>query len=68
MRRTPADVPFSQVEALLRYEGFVLLNSRGSHRTYHREDGKVLTIVQPHGQQKTCSPEYIRRLLEVLGL
>ena len=66
MRATPAKIRFSEVEALLRYEGFVLFNSRGSHRTYHREDGRLLTVVRPHGKRKTCHPSDIRRILEAL--
>ena len=68
MRLTPAEIRFTEVEALLRFEGFVLFNARGSHRTYHRADGRVLTLVRPHGKHKTCHPADIRRLLEVLGL
>jgi predicted RNA binding protein YcfA (HicA-like mRNA interferase family) len=66
MEATPAKVRFTEVEALLRHEGFVLFNSRGSHRTYHRHDGRVLTIVRPHGGRKTCHPTDIRRVLEAL--
>lgn len=58
----------ASVDALLRSEGFVLFNQRGSHCTYHRADGRVLTIVKPHGKRKTCSPSDIRKLLEALGL
>ncbi|HPA46391.1 MAG TPA: type II toxin-antitoxin system HicA family toxin [bacterium] len=68
MRRTPADIRFTEVHALLRYEGFVLFNSRGSHRTYHRADGKILTLIRPHGRSKTCSPWDIGKILEILGL
>jgi predicted RNA binding protein YcfA (HicA-like mRNA interferase family) len=68
MRRTPGNIRFSEVAALLRYEGFVLFNQRGSHCTYHHFDGRVLTIIRPHGRRKTCHPEDIRRLLGVLGL
>jgi len=67
MRSNPGAIRFSQVDALLRYEGFVLFNQRGSHCTYHREDGRLLTLVRPHGGRKTCHPADIRRLLEVLG-
>lgn len=67
MRSSPGSIRFTAVESLLRYEGFVLFNSRGSHRAYHREDGRVLTIVKPHGRRKTCHPDDIRRLLEALG-
>lgn len=68
MRRSPGNVRFAEVETLLRSEGFVLFNQRGSHRTYHRGDGKILTVVVPHGGQKTCHPADIRRLLEILEL
>ena len=68
MRRTPANIRFAEVESLLRRERFVLFNSRGSHRTYHRADGRVLTIVRPHGGRKTCHLQDIQKLLEVLGL
>jgi predicted RNA binding protein YcfA (HicA-like mRNA interferase family) len=56
------------VDALLRQNGFVLFNKRGSHRTYHHADGRLLTLVAPHGKRKTCHPEDDRKLLEVLGL
>ena len=39
--------PVCQVEALLAHQGFVLFNTRGSHRTYHDASGRVLTIVGP---------------------
>jgi predicted RNA binding protein YcfA (HicA-like mRNA interferase family) len=66
MRRSPNAIRFGEVEALLRYEGFVLFNRRGSHRSYHRADGRLLTLVRPHGRRKTCHPEDIRKLLEAL--
>ncbi len=66
MRRSPQSVRFGEVQALLRYQGFVLFNRRGSHCTYHREDGRLLTVVRPHGQRKTCHPEDIRKILEAL--
>jgi predicted RNase H-like HicB family nuclease/predicted RNA binding protein YcfA (HicA-like mRNA interferase family) len=65
MKSAPGDIRFVQVTALLRYEGFVLFNKRGSHRTYHHRDGRLLTIVVPHDKRKTCHPEDIRRLLEI---
>lgn len=67
MRRSPNNIRFGEVGALLRHEGFVLFNRRGSHRSYHRADGRLLTIVRPHGKRKTCHPEDIRKLLEALG-
>ena len=68
MHASPHDIRFSEVEALLRTEAFVLFNRRGSHCSYHCSDGRLLTIVHPHGGRNTCHPAYIRRLLEVLGL
>jgi predicted RNA binding protein YcfA (HicA-like mRNA interferase family) len=68
MRRSPSNVRFRDVETLLHRAGFVLFNSRGSHRTYHHADGRVLTIVRPHGRRKTCHPQDVHKLLGVLGL
>jgi predicted RNA binding protein YcfA (HicA-like mRNA interferase family) len=66
MRNAPAGIRFREVDALLRYEGFVLFNQRGSHCTYHRADGRILTIIQPHGRHNTCHPTDIKKLLEAL--
>lgn len=66
LHRSPKNIRFTQVEALLRHEGFVLFNQRGSHCTFHRADGRVLTIVKPHGRRKTCHPADIKKLLEAL--
>lgn len=68
MRRSPSNIRFAEVETLLRRTGFVLFNSRGSHRTYHHTDGRLLTIVRPHGGRKTCHPQVVRKILGVLGL
>ena len=67
MRTHPGDVRFSEVDAFLKAHDFILFNQRGSHCSYHRADGRVLTIVKPHGGRKTCHPADIRRLLKVLG-
>ena len=67
MRKSPGNIRFSEVDALLRYEEFVLFNQRGSHRTYHHADGRVITIVVPHGRRKTCHPVDVRKLLRILG-
>ncbi|MEX2141020.1 MAG: type II toxin-antitoxin system HicA family toxin [Pirellulales bacterium] len=68
MRNTPGKIRFAQVNALLRYEGFVLFNKRGSHRTYHHADGRIITIVVPHGGRKNCHRHDINKLIEVLNL
>ncbi len=67
MKKTPDKIRFSEAESLLRHEGFILFNSRGSHRTFHRDDGVVLTLVVPHGRHKTCNPSDIERIVEILG-
>ena len=67
MRNSPGRIRFGEVDALLRYESFILFNQRGSHCTYHRLEGRVLTIVKPHGGRKTCHPADIRKLLGALG-
>ena len=68
MRRSPGNIRFPEIDALLKFEGFVLFNQRGSHCSYHRSDGRVLTIVKPHGGRKTCHPSDVRRLLKALEL
>jgi predicted RNA binding protein YcfA (HicA-like mRNA interferase family) len=68
MRNSPQNIRFGEVDSLLRQEGFVLFNQRGSHQSYHHSDGRVVTIVVPHSGRKTFHPNDIRRLLGVLGL
>jgi predicted RNA binding protein YcfA (HicA-like mRNA interferase family) len=68
MRNHPRNVRFSDVAALLKYEGFVLFNQRGSHCTFHRRDGRLLTIVRPHGRHKMCHPADIKKILALLNL
>ena len=68
MSTSPHNIRFHEVDALLHYEGFVLFNQRGSHCTYHHTDHRMITIVHPHGGRKTCHPNDIRKLLEVLKL
>lgn len=66
MRSAPTGVRFAEVVSLLQIEGFVLFNRRGSHCTFHRADGRLLTIVRPHGSRNTCHPADVRKLLEAL--
>ena len=66
MRCSPTGIRFGEVVTLLQHEGFVLFNRRGSHCTFHQEDGRLLTLVRPHGSHNTCHPADIRKLLEVL--
>ena len=66
MRSSPRNIRFGEVDALLRSEGFVLFNKRGSHRTYHHADGRLITIVVPHGRRKTCSASDVDKVLRLL--
>ena len=68
LRFSPATTRFSQLHALLQYEGFTVINTRGSHFTYQHGDGRLLVIVRPHGKRKTCHPRDVLKVLEVLGL
>jgi predicted RNA binding protein YcfA (HicA-like mRNA interferase family) len=68
MRTTPGNIRFAQIAALLQYEGFVLFNRRGSNCSYHHANGRVLTIVVPHGGRTTCHPADVRKVLEFLEL
>ena len=65
MRKMPDTIRLSEVVALLGFEGFEIVNRRGSHDTYHA-DGRVLVVVRPHGGRNTLHPEDIRRILEAL--
>ncbi len=67
MRNAPHGIRFAEVNTLLQQEGFVLFNQRGSHCTYHRRDGKVLTVIRPHGHHKTCHPLDVKKILKVLN-
>ena len=66
MRNTPGKIRLSEVEALLGFEGFVVVNRRGSHDTYQRADGRIIVLVRPHGGRTTCHPRDVRRILEAL--
>ncbi len=68
MRNSPGSVRFSQVEALLKREGFALTNAVGSHRMCRREGSPLVTVVRPHGKRETCRPAEIRGIPEVLEL
>src|SRR5580692_6661510 len=61
-----APVKKARGKQMRRLAGCLILPT--SHRTYHHEHGRLITVVVPHGKRKTCHPDDIRRLLEVLGL
>ena len=67
MRSTPGEIRFSQLQALLRHEGFRVINKRGSHFTYQHDDGRLVVVVRPHGNHKACHPKDIRKALAILG-
>jgi len=65
MRLSPGSLRFSELEALLRHEGFVLFNARGSHRLYHHAAGRLVVLVRPHGGSTPCPPSAVHTLLEL---
>ncbi len=66
MQNSPGSIRFGEVETVLRRSGFVLFNQRGSHCTYHRADGRVITVVKPHGGRKTCYDSDVDRVLRMI--
>src|SRR4051794_33530151 len=67
MRSTPHKIRFSEVDALFTHEGFVLFNARGSHRTYLRADGRLLTVVRPPARGRRAIPTMSARSLRSSG-
>ncbi len=68
MRTDPGGIRFAEVVALLLAEGFVRSNAKGSHRIFRRPaDGRIVTLVKPHGGRKTCHAKEIRKMLAELG-
>lgn len=39
MRSAPGSIRFDQIRAFLQYEGFAIINQRGSHVTFHHPIG-----------------------------
>jgi len=52
MKNTPGKMRFAQAAALLRDEGFVLFNKRGSHRTYHHDYGRLFTMLSRMAKER----------------
>lgn len=73
MRRGNRNIKFSELDGVLRRRGVEVKQPRkgGSHYTYKRGEGtqKIrLTIVKPHGKEKTVHPAAVEEVLEKLGL
>ncbi len=66
MRNSPGSIRFGELESLLKHCGFVRFNQRGSHCTFHRADGGILTIVKPHGGRKTCYDSDVEKVLRMV--
>lgn len=68
MRETPHKIRFAEAESLLFREGFVRFNQRGSHITFRHGDGRLLTVVRPHGREAYMWPHTVLKILEALDL
>ena len=68
MRSTPGATRFGELQSLLAYEGFTVINTRGSHFTYQHSDGRLLVNVRPHCKRQTCHPRDVGKVLEALHL
>ena len=65
MRRTPGNIRFGEVDALSEVRRICdLFNQRGSHRSYHHEDGRLITIVSSSWSPKTCHPADMPQIAE----
>ena len=64
MREQPGKIRPDEVEALLRFLKFDIVNRRGSHDTYRHPDGRRIVIVRPHGGRTTFPPRAIQELLK----
>lgn len=47
--------------------GYKLKKGSGSHRVYHKENARAITIVAPHGT-KYVKSTYIKIIINLLGL
>jgi predicted RNA binding protein YcfA (HicA-like mRNA interferase family) len=63
----PAHISIEDCTRLLRDFGYELKKGSGSHRVYHKENARAITVVAPHGTRYIKST-YIRIIIKLLGL
>jgi predicted RNA binding protein YcfA (HicA-like mRNA interferase family) len=67
LKQSSRNVRFSELDGFLRRQGFEARQRGASHVVYKRP-GIRLTVVKPHGGEKTVDPAAIGEILEALGL
>lgn len=58
-------VRFEELEGLILGHGFEKVGGKGSHNVYAKE-GRIITLVKPHGGRKFCHPLDVQGVLEAL--
>jgi predicted RNA binding protein YcfA (HicA-like mRNA interferase family) len=61
------DVRFPEAKKLLLKRGWKLVNVRGSHHTFEKDNQKYM-LVRPHGSQKFLARLPLKELANVLHL
>jgi predicted RNA binding protein YcfA (HicA-like mRNA interferase family) len=60
-------ITINDCNALLNFYGYQLNKGSGSHRIYHKQNARAITIVAPHGT-KYVKSIYIKIIIRLLGL
>jgi predicted RNA binding protein YcfA (HicA-like mRNA interferase family) len=63
----PHHITVDDCTKLLRDFGYDLKKGAGSHRVYHKENARAITVVAPHGARFIKST-YIKIIIKLLGL
>ena len=66
MKRSPRNIRFDELDRFLRREGFVVVPQSGSHVVYRRSDGVKITVVRPHGGERTVHVAAVKQVLALL--
>ena len=65
MSRLPR-ITSKQIISVLKKKGFFLAHSRGSHRTYHSDKGRSVTV--PVHSGKIIKPKTLKSILKQAGI
>jgi predicted RNA binding protein YcfA (HicA-like mRNA interferase family) len=63
----PAHITIDDCTKLLKNFGYELKKGSGSHRVYHKENARAITIAAPHGT-KYVKSIYVSIIMRLLGL
>jgi predicted RNA binding protein YcfA (HicA-like mRNA interferase family) len=67
LSKDPNRITIDDCTKLLRDFGYKLKKGSGSHRVYHKENTRAITIVAPH-DTKYVKSIYIKIIIKLLGL